>query len=49
MPRWVWALIIILVIVVFVLPQPAVAGANVGNTVDSLIIFFRNIGTSLNG
>ena len=47
MPRWVWAVIIILIIVVFVLPNPAVAGANVGGTVNSLIAFFRSLGTTL--
>jgi hypothetical protein len=42
----VWGLIIVLVIVVWVLPDPAGAGASVGNAIDSLITFFRSFGRS---
>jgi hypothetical protein len=48
MPRWVVALIIILIIVVFVLPNPAGTGSFIGNAVDSMVVFFRSIGNSVN-
>lgn len=48
MPRWVVALIIILILVVFVLPNPQGAGSFLGNAVDSLVLFFRSIGNSVN-
>jgi hypothetical protein len=44
MPRWVWGLIIILVILVWIVPNPAGAGASVGNAIDSMITFFRSLG-----
>jgi hypothetical protein len=47
MPRWVVALIIILIIIVFILPNPAGTGTFLGNTVDSLVTFFRAIGQSV--
>jgi hypothetical protein len=37
-------LIIILVIVIWIVPDPAGAGAAVGNAIDSMIIFFRSLG-----
>ena len=48
MPRWVVALIIILIIVVFILPNPAGTGSFIGNAVDSMVVFFRSIGNSVN-
>jgi hypothetical protein len=48
MPRWVVALIIILIIVVFILPNPAGTGAFLGNAVDSIVVFFRSIGSNVN-
>ena len=48
MPRWLVALIIILVIIVFILPNPAGTGTYLGNAIDSIVIFFRSIGTSVN-
>jgi hypothetical protein len=47
MPRWLWALIIIFVIAAFIVPNPAAAGATVGNAIDSMIIFFQGIATSV--
>jgi hypothetical protein len=44
MPRWVWGLIIILVIIIWIDPNPAGAGAAVGNAIDSMITFFRSLG-----
>ena len=43
-----WALIIILIIFVFILPNPAAVGTYIGNAIDSIVIFFRSIGTSVN-
>ena len=48
MPRWVVALIVILVILVFILPNPAATGTWIGNAIDSMVVFFRSIGTSVN-
>ena len=48
MPRWLVAFIIILIIFVFILPNPAAVGAYIGNAIDSIVIFFRSIGTSVN-
>jgi hypothetical protein len=47
MPRWVVALIIILIIVVFILPNPAGTGSYLGNAIDSLLVFFRSLGNSV--
>jgi hypothetical protein len=49
MPRWVWVLIIILLIIFFVVPDPAGAGARVGNAFNSLIVFFRSFATAATG
>jgi len=46
MPRWVVALIVILIIIVFIIPNPAGTGAYIGNAIDSLVVFFQNIGAS---
>jgi hypothetical protein len=48
MPRWVWALLLIILIFVFILPNPAAVGTWIGNAIDSIVIFFRSIGTSVN-
>lgn len=48
MPRWLVALIVILIIVIFVLPNPTGTGAFLGNAVDSIVVFFRAIGNSVN-
>ena len=48
MPRWVVALIVILIILVFIIPNPAATGAYIGNAIDALVVFFRNIGTAVN-
>jgi hypothetical protein len=48
MPRWLVALIVILIIVIFVLPNPSGTGAFLGNAVDSIVVFFRAIGNSVN-
>jgi hypothetical protein len=48
MPKWVWALIVILVIVVFIVPNPAGAGASLGNAIDSMVTFFRSAAASVN-
>jgi hypothetical protein len=48
MPRWLVALIIIGIIIVFILPNPAATGAYLGNAIDSIVIFFRSIGQSVN-
>lgn len=41
-------MIIILVIIVFILPNPAGTGTYLGNAIDSLVVFFRSIGQSVN-
>ncbi|MEU7811321.1 hypothetical protein [Pseudonocardia sp. NPDC049154] len=46
MPRWAWGLIIVLVLLIWVIPNPAAAGAAVGNAFQAMIIFFRSIGTA---
>jgi hypothetical protein len=48
MPRWLVALIIILIIVIFILPNPTGTGTFLGNAVDSIVVFFRAIGNSVN-
>jgi hypothetical protein len=48
MPRWLVALIIILIVVVFILPNPTGTGSFLGNAVDSIVVFFRAIGNSVN-
>jgi hypothetical protein len=48
MPRWVVALIVILIILVFILPNPTGTGTWIGNAIDSVVLFFRSIGTSVN-
>ena len=48
MPRWLVALIIIFIIIVFILPNPAGTGTFLGNAVDSIVVFFRAIGNSVN-
>ncbi len=48
MPRWLVALIIILIIVIFILPNPQGTGTFLGNAVDSIVVFFRSIGNSVN-
>jgi hypothetical protein len=47
MPRWLVALIIILIIIIFVLPNPAGTGTFLGNAIDSLVVFFRSVGTAV--
>jgi hypothetical protein len=46
MPRWLSVLIILILIAAFVVPDPAAAGAAVGNAIDALIVFFRSLGTA---
>jgi hypothetical protein len=47
MPRWLQILIIIFVLFAFILPQPARAGAAVGNAIEALMIFFRSMATAV--
>jgi hypothetical protein len=47
MPRWLWAFILFVLFFGFILPNPAQAGAAVGNAIDSMIIFFRSIATAV--
>ena len=47
MPRWLGVLIILILIAAFVIPDPAAAGAAIGNAIDALIVFFRSIGTAV--
>lgn len=47
MPKWLWGLLIILLIVIFIIPDPAGSGSFVGNAIESIIIFFRRIGTEI--
>ena len=47
MPRWLVALIVILIIIVFILPNPAGTGSYLGNAIDSLLVFFRSLGNSV--
>jgi hypothetical protein len=46
MPRWLWTLIVLIVLAAFILPNPASAGATVGNAIESLIIFFQSMATA---
>jgi hypothetical protein len=46
MPGCLWTLIIIFAIVVFIVPDPAGAGAALGNAIDSIIIFFQSMVTA---
>ena len=48
MPRWVVALIVILIILVFILPNPGPTGTYIGNAIDSIVVFFRSIGSNVN-
>ena len=41
-------MIVILIILVFILPNPAATGTWIGNAIDSMVVFFRSIGTSVN-
>jgi len=47
MPRWLSVLIVLILLVAFVLPDPAAAGAAVGNAIDAIIVFFRSLGTAV--
>jgi hypothetical protein len=47
MPRWLWVLIVLVVLSAFVLPDPAAAGATVGNAIDAIITFFRSIAVTI--
>jgi hypothetical protein len=47
MPRWLWTFIIIVVIVAFIVPNPAAAGATVGNALESILIFFQSIAAAV--
>ncbi|GAA4684754.1 hypothetical protein GCM10023215_19580 [Pseudonocardia yuanmonensis] len=49
MPRWVWGVIIVLVILIWVVPNPAAAGAAVGNAFQALVVFFRSLGSAAVG
>ena len=44
MPRWLWWFIALIVIFAFIIPDPAGAGAAIGNAIDSMIIFFQSLG-----
>jgi hypothetical protein len=47
MPRWLAVLIFLILLFAFVIPDPAAAGAWIGNAIDSLIIFFRSISAAV--
>ena len=47
MPRWLRIVIVLFVLFVFILPQPARAGAAVGNAIESLILFFQSMATAV--
>ena len=47
MPRWLGVFILLVVLFAFVLPDPAAAGAWIGNAINSMIIFFRSIGAAV--
>jgi hypothetical protein len=47
MPRWLRILVILFVVFAFILPQPARAGAALGNAIESLILFFRSMATAV--
>ena len=42
--RWLWWTIALVVIFAFIIPDPAGAGAAVGNAVEALISFFQSLG-----
>ena len=44
MPRW---LAVLIVLFAFVIPDPAGAGAAVGNAIDAIIVFFKSLGTAV--
>ena len=46
MPRWLTTLITLALFFGFVLPNPAAAGQAVGNAVNSIVVFFKGIGSS---
>ena len=46
MPRWLGVLIFLILLFVFVLPDPAAAGAWIGNAIDAFVVFFRSLGTA---
>jgi hypothetical protein len=39
-------LIIVLILLIWVIPNPATAGAAVGNAFQALVLFFRSIGSA---
>jgi len=47
MPRWLSVLIVLILLFAFVIPDPAAAGAWVGDAIDAIIIFFRSIGAAV--
>jgi hypothetical protein len=47
MPRGLSVLLILIFLFAFVVPDPAAAGAWVGNAIDALIVFFRSISTAV--
>lgn len=46
MPRWLAVFIFLVLFFAFVVPDPAAAGAWIGNAIDSLVVFFRSISTA---
>ena len=47
MPRWLSILVILILFAAFVVPNPAAAGAAVGNAINALIVFFKSMGTAV--
>jgi hypothetical protein len=47
MPRWLWTLLILILIFVFIIPSPAQAGAFIGNAINSMMVFFRSMASSV--
>jgi Sortase domain len=47
MPRWLTTLILLVLFFGFVLPNPAGAGAAVGNAMNSMLVFFKSAGNAL--
>ena len=46
MPRWLTTLIILALFFGLVLPNPAASGQAVGNAINSIVVFFKSIGSS---
>lgn len=49
MPRWLTTFLVLLILFGFVLPDPVSAGNSTGKAIDSLVVFFRALGSEIGG